>query len=112
MTKRRRFVSFDPTQERNSKTAENCHSSPDLASHASDASDKTYYRPTRAYAYKGYRENPTHVTHPTQGDELDAIAAVVRRLLPDHRNPEAFHLAKADAVWRIRRLARRIRAGH
>lgn len=112
MTKRRRFVSFDPTQERSSKMAENSHSSSDLASHASDASDKTYYRPTRAYAYKGYRENPTHVTHPTQGDELDAIAEAVCRLLPDHRNPEAFHLAKADAVWRIRRLARRIRAGY
>lgn len=102
----------DATQERNEEMAGNRRFSLDGVSRVSDVSDKTYYRPTRVRAYKGYRENPTHPTHPTQGDELDAIAEAVCRLLPDHRNPEAFHLAKADAVWRIRCLARRIRAGH
>lgn len=109
---RRVLVKVDATQKRNGKTAENSHFSLIPVSRVSDVSDKTYYRPTRVRAYKGYRENPTHLTHVTQGDELDAIAEAVCRLLPDHRDPEAFHLAKADAVWRIRRLARRIRAGH
>ena len=99
----------DATQERNEEMTVNRRFSLDGVSRVSDVSDKTYYRPTRVRAYEGYRENPTH---PTQDDELDAIAEAVCRLLPDHRNPEAFHLAKADAVWRIRRLARRIRAGH
>ena len=102
----------DATKERNEEMTRNRRFSLDGVSSVSDVSDKTYYRRTRVRAYKGYRENPTHPTHPTQGDELDAIAEAVCRLLPDHRNPEAFHLAKADAVWRIRRLARRIRAGH
>ena len=38
--------------------------------------------------------------------ELDALADRVRRLLPSHRAPEAFHVEK-DAIARaLRRLAR------
>lgn len=38
--------------------------------------------------------------------ELDALADRVRRLVPSHRDPEAFHVEK-DAIARaLRRLAR------
>lgn len=77
----------------------------------SDVSLKTHYALTRARARVGHNgENLTHLTHLTQADELDAIAGMVRRLLPDRRDPEAFHVAKAEAVDRIRRIARKIRA--
>jgi hypothetical protein len=39
--------------------------------------------------------------------ELDALADRVRRLLPSHRDPEAFHVER-DAIERaLRRLARK-----
>ena len=44
---------------------------------------------------------------PTLSPELDALADRVRRLLPSHRDPEAFHVER-DAIERaLRRLARR-----
>ena len=43
---------------------------------------------------------------PALSPELDALADRVRRLLPSHRDPEAFHVEK-DAIARaLRRLAR------
>lgn len=81
------------------------------ASLASDASHKNHYALTRARAHVGHNgENLTQVTHLTQADELDTIAGMVRRLLPDRRDPEAFHVAKAEAADRIRQIARKIRA--
>ena len=38
-------------------------------------------------------------------DELRALAAAVVRLVPDRRDPEAFHLSKSDIAARLRRLA-------
>jgi hypothetical protein len=39
-------------------------------------------------------------------DELRALAAAVARLLPDRRDPEAFHMSKSEIAARLRRLAR------
>lgn len=41
-------------------------------------------------------------------DELLDLARLVRRLLPDRRDPEAFHVAKDEAAARLAALARRI----
>jgi hypothetical protein len=32
----------------------------------------------------------------------------VRRLVPSHRAPEAFHVEKSEIEWALRRLARRV----
>ncbi len=39
---------------------------------------------------------------------LEELAARVHCLLPDHRNPEAFHLEKDDIRVELRRLARAV----
>lgn len=39
-------------------------------------------------------------------EKLTNLAAQVARLCPDHRDPEAFHLAKSEIVATLRRLAR------
>ena len=44
---------------------------------------------------------------PTLSPELDALADRVRRLLPSHRDPEAFHVEKDAIAQALRRLARR-----
>jgi hypothetical protein len=37
--------------------------------------------------------------------QLAELAARVRRLLPSHRDPEAFHLEKDEIAHQLRRLA-------
>jgi len=46
---------------------------------------------------------PPSPTLPT----LDGLAARVARLIPCRRDPEAFHLEKADIAAELRRLARK-----
>jgi hypothetical protein len=82
---------------------------PEFASSASDASGKNHYPHTRVRAHGDNRKNVTHLTHPTQIEELEDIPRMVSRLLPDRRDPEAFHLAKSEAVGRLWRLIRKIR---
>lgn len=50
----------------------------------------------------------------TAPEALRALAIDVRRLVPDRRDPEAFHMSKSEIENRLRRLARdleRQRAG-
>lgn len=82
-----------------------------------DVTGKKYYSPhVRARArVEGNRNNLSHLSHLShlsQTDELEAIAQLVARLLPDRRDPEAFHAAKSEAVGRLRGLVRRIRLGN
>ncbi|WP_088364862.1 hypothetical protein [Acetobacter pasteurianus] len=79
-----------------------------------DVTGKNYYSPhVRARArVEGNGNNLSHLSHLSQTDELEAIAQLVDRLLPDRRDPEAFHAAKSEAVGRLRGLIRRIRLGN
>ena len=40
-------------------------------------------------------------------DELRRLAEQVARLVPDRRDPEAFHMSKSEIAARLRRLAAR-----
>lgn len=40
--------------------------------------------------------------------ELRLVATAVRRLIPDRRDPERFHMEKSSAAHRIAVLARKI----
>lgn len=42
-------------------------------------------------------------------EDLETLAARLRQLVPSHRDPEAFHVAKSDLVDALRRLAARER---
>lgn len=44
-----------------------------------------------------------------QAPLLDDLARRVRRLCPDHRHPERFHIEKSEIEHELRRLARHIR---
>lgn len=44
----------------------------------------------------------------TLAAELHEVARMVRRLGPDRRDPEAFHLMKSEAAARLARIAREI----
>ncbi len=49
--------------------------------------------------------NPKDPRNPSQAAVLLSLATRIRRLIPDHRDPEAFHVEK-DAIEReLRRLA-------
>lgn len=39
-------------------------------------------------------------------EELRRLAGDVLRLLPSHRDPEAFHVSKSEIAARLRRLAK------
>lgn len=43
-------------------------------------------------------------------DEFRATMSLVHRLAPDRQDPEAFHMAKAEAEERLAALARRMEA--
>jgi len=45
---------------------------------------------------------------PSPADRLRELAAAVRRLVPDRRDPEQFHCDKDEVVAELRRLARQI----
>lgn len=49
--------------------------------------------------------------HQFQTMELERLADRVSRLSPSHRDPERFHLDKAEVVGELRRLARLLGAG-
>lgn len=83
-----------------------------LVSRVSRVSRKKYYAPHVRACVEHNSNLLTQVTHVTQTDELEAIAQLVARLLPDRRDPEAFHVAKSEAVGRLRGLIRRIRLGN
>jgi len=51
---------------------------------------------------------PRPTEHPPLAAELRKLAAVARGLLPDRRDPEAFHAAKSELEARLRQLAHRI----
>lgn len=42
-------------------------------------------------------------------NRLEALAQSVRRLGPDHRNPERFHMDKSEIVAELQKLARELR---
>lgn len=48
--------------------------------------------------------------HPSLAALLEALADRVRRLVPDHRDPERFHADKSDLVAELRTLAREVEA--
>lgn len=48
------------------------------------------------------------IPRPPAAEELRDLARLVRGLVPDRRDPEAFHVAKDEAAKRIAALARRI----
>lgn len=83
-----------------------------LVSRVSLVSRKKYYAPHVRTRVEHNSNLLTQVTHVTQTDELEAIAQLVARLLPDRRDPEAFHVAKSEAVGRLRGLIRRIHLGN
>jgi len=58
-------------------------------------------RPSRAML-------PLNPERPPLAAELRRLAAVARGLVPDRRDPEAFHAAKSELEARLRQLARRI----
>jgi hypothetical protein len=45
---------------------------------------------------------------PTPADELEVLAAEVRRLRPDGRNPEPFYEARSEIAGALMRLSRRL----
>jgi hypothetical protein len=53
-------------------------------------------------------ERDASAPEPPVADELRAAVSLVRRLSPDRQDPEAFHLAKAEAEQGLAALARRI----
>lgn len=83
-----------------------------LVSRVSLVSRKKYYAPHVRTRVEHNSNLLTHATHVTQTDELEAIAQQEVRLLPDRRDPEAFHVAKSEVVGRLRGLIRRIRLGN
>jgi len=50
--------------------------------------------------------SPRHRASPSE--TLEALAADVRRLAPDRRDPERFHVEKAEIEQKLRRLAREV----
>lgn len=42
--------------------------------------------------------------------DLDALADRIRRLAPDRRDPERFHMEKSEIAAELRRLARELAA--
>lgn len=44
----------------------------------------------------------------TASDALRELAIDVRRLVPDRRDPEQFHVSKSEIEARLRRLAREL----
>lgn len=58
--------------------------------------------------------DPPHTPHAlrtTPAAALEAVAERVGRLSPSHRDPERFHMDKAELVGELRRLARTLGRG-
>jgi len=48
---------------------------------------------------------PAHQRGPALAAQLDALAERVRRLAPDHRDPERYHIERSEIEHRLRQLA-------
>jgi len=48
---------------------------------------------------------PAHQRGPALAVQLDALAERVRRLAPDHRDPERYHIERSEIEFRLRQLA-------
>jgi hypothetical protein len=64
----------------------------------------------RARTRSGRTGEPSHTLSPSNPGTLEDLAERVRRLSPDRRDPEQFHIEKSELAAELRRLARAWRA--
>jgi hypothetical protein len=53
----------------------------------------------------------TRIASPDDGFRLAELAGRMRRLRPDHRDPEAYYIEKSEIEHELRQLARQLGAG-
>lgn len=61
---------------------------------------------TRAHVWSGKRMDGHPCPPSPPSSTLEVLAERVARLSPSHRDPERFHMDKAELVRELRRLAR------
>ena len=88
---------------------------PDALTHSDANPVKRMCVHARAHAYPLYadirqsasvRQSPSGQAGEEMGQTLEELAYRVRRLVPSHRNPEAFHEAKSEIEAELQHLAR------
>jgi len=88
---------------------------PDVLTHSDAVSANRTCVHARAHSYPFYtelrrsasvRQTSSVQAGEVMGQALEELANRVRRLVPSHRNPEAFHEAKSEIEAALRQLAR------